>query len=695
MALTRTTRFVQAHFRLILLALFISTAVAVSYSLFRMSTASARILQAHDRILSGREQVWKRFVPLRRYYGGLYTLVAAGANVPEFPAPHALPLSPSSPPPGRGELAALKKSRVFNPYPDYGSATYRREWAGQHRACSFGAGRAVPEVRVFDGVPEGMPDPAVGSYAVLGLDGGVCFDRYGRLGGYGYGYGSAEGGLGEAVFDGGEREKEVEGAHGVGGFPLKKVDWRGVDWGALQRDCEAANRDRFVAPVLSTLDEHLRPQPEERSQDSGRTKQPEAQSQDSGRTEKAKADSQDAQGRKKKHRTAVLVRTWTGYKYTADSIANLRSLVSELALLSGGEFHVHILVHVKDAGPEVLASPEARRAALKSSGLPAEFWGLAELWTESLMRTVYAAIPDPSARWRALGAEELPADQRFLQLPAHGVYRSTFMPVQWFSQRHPEYEYLWNWEMDVRFTGHWYHLLDRLDRWTTGQPRRGLWERSARFYVPSVHGSWDRFVESTAALANASSSAAAAAAAKEEEEPADLITFSPLFDPQHTTWILRDDVTGYAAGAATPRRAAIITASRLSRRLLAAMHTENAVHGRAMFSEMFPASMALHHGLKAVYAPHPVFVDRRWPVGFLEKTLNNGAGGFTGGRRESVFGDREHNLRGSTWYYDARFAAELYRGWAIGKKGAEGEIDRLERSGRMCLRATLLHPIKQ
>ncbi|KAF8252733.1 hypothetical protein K440DRAFT_631672 [Wilcoxina mikolae CBS 423.85] len=631
--------------------------------------APTRLLRAQDQIFAGREKVWMRFPKLKKYYAGLYTLVPINMNVPEYPPPKTLGKSDN----GRGELGALKKSRVFNPYPDYSSDAYRSEWEGEYRHCSFGEGREAPEVRVFDGIPEGMPDAVIGSHRLLGLDDGVCFDRYGRLGGYGYGYTVEEGGLGVAVFDGGEREKEVEGAHGVGGFPLKKVDWRGVDWGVLQKECGIANKARFDEAKEVTLDHNLNQQQHKEK-----------------RGEKQK---------KKKQRTAILLRTWTEYKYTANDIANLRSLISELSLLSGGEYTVHILVHVKAKYKDIFADKNLYQKTLIDSGLPKEFWGLAELWNEPLMKSIYAKVPDDSDDWKDM--KHLPEDKLYLKLPMHDVYRSTFMPVQWFSQRHPEYEFVWNWEMDIRFTGHWYHLFSQLDEWTTRQPRQGLWERSSRFYVPTVHGTWEEFVNSTASLTNTTILGPVPVEGvvptlpnppPGEGEPADLITLNPLFDPKHTTWILRNDIVGYPTS--TLRRSAIITASRLSRRLLTAMHTENAKNGRTAFSEMFPGTVALHHGLKAVFAPHPVFVDRKWPPGFLEKTFNNGVDGLTGGRMQSVFGAREHNFRGSSWYYNAVFARQVYKAWASGEKGEEGEVDRLERGGRMCLKAMLVHPIK-
>ncbi|KAI5795265.1 hypothetical protein EDC01DRAFT_788023 [Geopyxis carbonaria] len=509
--------------------------------------------------------------------------------------------------------------------------------AGQQRArvfdpypregveCGFG-GRRAPVVRAYDGVPRGMPDAVIGSAKELGLDESVCFERYGRLGDYGLGYAAADGGLGAAVRKPGEAAAEA--ANGWG-WEEEKIDWRGMDWGKAQEECVASNADRF--------------------------------------------------GDGKRPRTAVLLRTWTGYDYTPDDIANMRALVSELSIHTRGEYNVHILVHVKNASLPFWTSPELHAHTLATSNLPPEFHGLAWLWSETQMRSLYAAIPDDSARYKHA---TLAAEYGFQRMPVHEVYRSTFMPVQAWSQSHPEFEYVWNWEMDIRYTGHLYHLFNRLDTWSTRQPTSGAWERAARFYVPSIHGAYSEFVGNTTDSDNA---------------PADLITLNPLFDPTNTTWILRHDHPGFPPS--TPRRAAVITASRLSRRLLTAMHAEN-TQGRTMFSEMWPASAALHAGMKAVYAPHPVFVDRRWPVAWLERTFNGVAKG-------AVFGVREHNFEGSSWYYNARWAGGVYRRWAgIGEGGGEGEggaegeerergEERGEKRGRMCLRGGwLVHPVK-
>ena len=124
------------------------------------------------------------------------------------------------------------------------------------------------------------------------------------------------------------------------------------------------------------------------------------------------------------------------------------------------------------------------------------------------------------------------------------------------------------------------------------------------------------------------------------------------------------------------------------------MHAENAHRGHTTFTEMWPATCALHHGFKAVYVPHPVYIDRKWPLWYLEKTFNHGPRGTSGGAKESVFGPREHNFRGVSWYYNSAFAPDLWSKWILGRKGNEGQ-ESDEAVGRMCLRGMLLHPIKK
>jgi hypothetical protein len=340
-------------------------------------------------------------------------------------------------------------------------------------------------------------------------------------------------------------------------------------------------------------------------------------------------------------------------------------------------------------------------------------------------------------------------ESNYRDLPVYGAYRSTFMPVTYFAHQHPEYDFFWHWEMDVRYMGHYYNLFNKVGQWADKQPRKLLWERNARFYLPHIHGSWEDFSQmvrwqtehGTNNVANKWSShlppnpnMPEPETQKPEKpiwgpeppkdypdikidpdvlppttmlednykwgvgEPADLIVFNPLFDPENTNWILAGDVTGYnTTQGLPPRRTAINTSSRLSRRLLLTMHNETTYHRHTMFSEMFPGSVALHYGLKAVYTPHPVFIDRKWPVQYLGAIMNNGRNGASGGSRLSVFSDeRQHNFLGTTWYYHAGHAPNLWKRWLGYKVDNDGgEEEELAGEGRMCLPAMMLHPVKQ
>src|SRR5207248_9969063 len=125
--------------------------------------------------------------------------------------------------------------------------------------------------------------------------------------------------------------------------------------------------------------------------------------------------------------------------------------------------------------------------------------------------------------------------------------------------------------------------------------------------------------------------------------------------PVTTGWLLTDDLTGYNTtepNTPPPRRVAILSASRISKRLLNLMHAETAIKKHHCFTEMWHATTCLHHGLKAVYAPHPVIIDRQWPLPFLQSTFNSGPRGQSGTSERSVFGiDNEHNMKGVSWYF--------------------------------------------
>ena len=95
------------------------------------------------------------------------------------------------------------------------------------------------------------------------------------------------------------------------------------------------------------------------------------------------------------------------------------------------------------------------------------------------------------------------------------------------------------------------------------------------------------------------------------------------------------------------------------------MHIENRA-GRTMQTEMWPATVALHHGLKAVYVPHPIWTDRKWSGWYMDAVFNADGGELArwGARHDSVYNhDREHNFAGWSWYYSTEFPKTLYHRW--------------------------------
>lgn len=312
--------------------------------------------------------------------------------------------------------------------------------------------------------------------------------------------------------------------------------------------------------------------------------------------------------------------------------------------------------------------------------------------------------------------------------PIHGVYRSAHFALQWFSQQHPEYDFVWNWEMDLRYTSHYYEFNARIGEWAKQQPCKRLWERNEPVYIPGIHGSYENFTKSVAeetksecvfhgdeleqgpqpvwgpvntfsnrGMLPAPEGSILPTSFERDDyfwgfgEDADLSTFNPIFNPRKTNWAFGEDVTGYDNTMhIPPRRVAIITVARFSRRMLDIMYEETWRMRHSMFSEMWAPSVALHHGLKAAYIPHGVDFDRDWDLDYMNQIFN-----YPKHPVDSIFGRGEHNMLGSTFYYNAGFSGALWRRWlGRSENGERGKSEEEKGTGRMCLRPVLHHPVK-
>lgn len=600
----------------------------------------------------------------------------------------------------------------YMPYPAYNTPAWKTQWRGQYAPCEGARGKLLNEsdediVKAYPVLPDGFPDVAVGDANATGIDLTHCFDRYHRYGPYGYGQAERE------YVDHWQR-------------PVTKPDWSGVHWGQLQDQCLVANKDRYAPTARQPVE--LAPG-KELPKDHDKHDQI---TQEQAYTHKTTYHS----------RTALLIRTWEGYDYTENDLQAIRALITELSLLSGGEYQVYLFVNVKDANADIFTNRAVYDDILKQN-VPRELQSIAILWNERICSEWYPLVGD----WQ--------------------VYWHQFMPLQWFSKTHPEFDFVWNWETDARYTGNHYHFLEQVAAFSKKVPRKYLWERNQRFYFPAAHGTYDAWLADTDrtiergmregtvvpvwgpqpySFAQQNPTGPIPPTAMKDDgfawgvgEEADLITLQPIWDPAHTEWTYRDKIWNFIPGirphfsaadpldeefhnpdfANVPRRTYINTLSRFSRRQLHAMHVEN-LAGRTTQAEMWPATVALQHGLKAVYAPHPIWTDRKWPSWYMDAVFNadGGAPAQWGQRADSVYNhDREHNFAGWSWYYQSEFPKALFRRWlgwgvqdasplsGVGGKGFEegavvagfggkGGVE-IGGKGRMCLPGMLLHPVKK
>ena len=382
---------------------------------------------------------------------------------------------------------------AYAPYPDYNSREYLQKWRGQHVPCIGMQGRPLNE---SDELPKAyrrktfsIGPPDVGSFEAIGLDEDICFDRHSRF------------------------------AH-VGGVDGTRLSTP-VNLGRLQNQCLERNRERFemhdppnVRPGVQLPESHLN---------------------FTNDVIKSQQRNQTKYGPQYKPRTAVLIRSWENYEYEPNDIQAIRSLVHELSLQSGGEYHVFLFVNLKDENIDIYNEPGYIDGKMQQ--IPDELRDMTILWNEKICADVY---PD---------------------VGQYQVLLAQFMPVQWFMETHPEFEYVWNWEMDARYIGHHYHFTEKVAQFAARQPRKLLWERNARFFLPKAHGTYEEFFNDTNKQIEDSPFVfnpvwghrhfdepmviGPTPPHPEEDdnyewgvgEEADFVSLLPIWDPRHTTWV--------------------------------------------------------------------------------------------------------------------------------------------------------------
>lgn len=68
-----------------------------------------------------------------------------------------------------------------------------------------------------------------------------------------------------------------------------------------------------------------------------------------------------------------------------------------------------------------------------------------------------------------------------------------YQALQIFSQKFQQYDYIWQLEMDLRFTANVHDTLQSATAFARAQRQRNLWERNGRFYIPHLYNTYENF----------------------------------------------------------------------------------------------------------------------------------------------------------------------------------------------------------
>ncbi|KEQ65857.1 uncharacterized protein M437DRAFT_18582, partial [Aureobasidium melanogenum CBS 110374] len=272
-------------------------------------------------------------------------------------------------------------------------------------------------------------------------------------------------------------------------------------------------------------------------------------------------------------RTAVVLRTWDAYQYSDNQLAWMRAMITELSLDTGGRFQLFILVNVKDNSLDLFN--DQTYAQVLERRVPEEFRDLALLYNEAILREWYPKVGE------------------------YGAQDQMYQALQIFSHTFPEFDFVWQLEMDARFTGNVAKMLMNAGDWAKRQPRKNLWERNGRIWGPHPYAQFYLDPQGPKPPTKRNDIWGVG-------EEAELITLSPLIDPVSTKWTYESTVHGFEPALYLPRRMAIVSMTRTSRRLLRLISHEQRQTGSWVVSESTPETWSLLHGLKAVYVPHLV-----------------------------------------------------------------------------------------
>ncbi|KAG5973922.1 hypothetical protein E4U55_000180 [Claviceps digitariae] len=474
-------------------------------------------------------------------------------------------------------------------------------------------------------------------------------------------------------------------ARATHGNNRSRVDWDSIRWGDLQNECLARNHLRFPAPTPRW----------------NLTTEPRLSWKNQSRIEATPVPtSGNTTGR-----TALLIRAWSGYVYKPEDLWNIRALVVEAGLRTGGEYVVVLYVHVRERNRSIFASREEYDAAFEAAGIPAELQSMAVLWDEKLLESWYD------------GLEE------------HRTMFQVNQPVQLFALHYPDFDHYWQVELDERFLGDAGKYLDAVSAFARTEPRKQALERATFPFHDDTYGTYANLTGRVDAI-NQGRSRAWGPVRIPDVEP--LGPAPPVRNPQHEnfTWGVGEDadvvvssfcadvlqtpgwvfhdwlVGGFARGRDTPRWFCPPAIMRGSRRLFLGVHQAQHDRGLGLPSEATLPSWALWHGFKLSYPPQPAYM-RRHGAGDgagdadADGTVTPWYGNSTDRSRDGLAHGNPQSWadRGLSFWWASDYPRTVFDVWVRGEGPGEGDVATMPevlavREGRVYAPNIVLHPVK-
>lgn len=267
--------------------------------------------------------------------------------------------------------------------------------------------------------------------------------------------------------------------------------------------------------------------------------------------------------------------------------------------------------------------------------------------------------------------------------PVRRTMWQVYQPMQLFALHYPDFDHVWQFELDMRFTGDAGKFLDRMSDFARREPRKQALERATFQHMQQQIGDYNQFKR---AVDRANEGGAyiwgplrvpeispigpepPTRSAHDDDfqwgvgEDADVIVTSFCNNASAAdTWVFRDWLHGFRAGLDTPRFFCPPAITRTSRALLLVIHQAQLDHGIRVPSEATPPSFALWHGLKLSFPQHPVF----WKV---HDDFNYQGEWWKGGPINSSSGVGPDSLAhprgiGLTFWWESDWARRIFDAW--------------------------------